>query len=1217
MPEFRGAKLTNIGDPINDKDAVSLRVLNNRLANFSGGGSVVIFSGGTVSGDTNFIGVLSATTYYSGGTPLETIINNIAISHSGGGTSGNFVPLSGGTMTGNLFTPQINSNKILSGGTDLYSIFLTTNDGNDITRIQPGLNTYTGGTNNNPTVNISGLTIDNINVTGISSFNSISATTIFSGSSNLSSLFVTSVGLSSYTPISQFSNFTALTTSNLNHKLDLSGGTVSGDTNFTNGISANTAYFSSSTIINGGLKYTDGNQRIGRVMTSDNNGNISLATPTLAGVQIYFFQKISDPIISGYYEQLTSLPTRSVQSIINSSVTNNQILTSFITLSGNPGNIFIPGSVGNINIHALQLSGSQSSQLYFQLYKRDTGGTETLLTTTGNSGLLSGIDAEYSCDFTVTGTTLNYGDRLLTKVVSLVSGAGTPPAIQLNVEDYTASRLEVPSANVDSTNFVPYSGAMSDLNIGNHQLISSSVNSGNITGTTFYSGATSLQTIINNLSPALIISSTTINQGNTGGILFQNGVSLYEDSRNLFWDNSNKNLSIGANSFDLSNPEKIKISAGTTSSVNLMGLYSNINNYTQVLIQNTSTGSSASSDFVATADNGSQNDGYMDLGINNSNFSAGSWGNQNDGYLYISKTGTTGGNLFIGTNTGSKAIYFYTSGGTAANERMRITDTGVSANTLSASTYYSGSTPLATVINNIALANSTGATNFSNTIFVSALGSDTNGVKYNISQPFKTINKAVSAATTGDTIYVMPGIYNDIGIFKDGISYYFLNGSIIVPPTTATTPVFQFINPSNDVNIDGALLINTAANHTVMDFSANTNAVNFFVRFKQIIATNITGTDGGLYYRTPIRVGITTNCYLNMEGDIKLTSVLASSNAAAFYTVTDGVNIMYKGNIISTTTSGAISRSANTNKTSGFWNGIFSSAGAIGTVRNAGGSFGGSETYNGIISNTSSANGIHAFYQNGQYVRMTINSEIIGNIYVNNFAGSVTFNGGLNGLDTNTAGYIFINGNSTNGIFSENSQVTINGTCMSQSFVVAGGVLKVNGSVMFTSTGTYPSQSIYTQTGGYVHWNSSAYFYFNGGRQNNNKPNQLSGGKLIIGKSATFPASDVNSGGSSIVHGFVINGGTLQLEGELYYSYPTSPGTNLAAIQYLSGTLILDGGRIINFQTGGTPVSILMTGSSNCQIFNTSFTNSILSGGTLTNAITGGGSLVIYSGITQ
>ncbi len=52
-------------------------------------------SGGTVTGNTLFTQNLSATTYYSGSTPLEQIIVNLATSSSG--ITGSYLPISGGT----------------------------------------------------------------------------------------------------------------------------------------------------------------------------------------------------------------------------------------------------------------------------------------------------------------------------------------------------------------------------------------------------------------------------------------------------------------------------------------------------------------------------------------------------------------------------------------------------------------------------------------------------------------------------------------------------------------------------------------------------------------------------------------------------------------------------------------------------------------------------------------------------------------------------------------------------------------------------------------------------------------------------------------------------------------------------------------------------------------------------------------------------------------
>ena len=104
------------------------------------------------------------------------------------------------------------------------------------------------------------------------------------------------------------------------------------------------------------------------------------------------------------------------------------------------------------------------------------------------------------------------------------------------------------------------------------------------------------------------------------------------------------------------------------------------NSYGQINLRNTSTGTNASSDVVITADNGSDTTNFIDLGINNSGFSVGSWtiNGATDGYLY-----TSDGNLSIGAINASVAKYisFFTGGTLISNERMRINFTGVGIGT--------------------------------------------------------------------------------------------------------------------------------------------------------------------------------------------------------------------------------------------------------------------------------------------------------------------------------------------------------------------------------------------------------------------------------------------------------------------------------------------------------------------------------------------------------
>jgi hypothetical protein len=108
-----------------------------------------------------------------------------------------------------------------------------------------------------------------------------------------------------------------------------------------------------------------------------------------------------------------------------------------------------------------------------------------------------------------------------------------------------------------------------------------------------------------------------------------------------------------------------------------------VDGYTQLNIRNSLAAASASADLIATADTGSDTTNFIDLGINNSAFSSGSWtvNGALDGYLY-----TSDGSLSIGVATSNTAKYlsFFAGGVLAANEQVRINQTGVGIGTTNA-----------------------------------------------------------------------------------------------------------------------------------------------------------------------------------------------------------------------------------------------------------------------------------------------------------------------------------------------------------------------------------------------------------------------------------------------------------------------------------------------------------------------------------------------------
>jgi hypothetical protein len=118
---------------------------------------------------------------------LEQINSNFAL------VSGSSASFSGGTISGTTnFLGQI-----LSAGTDLYNIFSTTGGSGDTTRVQPGANIYTGGTGNFPIINLSDSpSINNLYFSGTATGGNIiatalSGTNVYSGTTNLNDLFAT------------------------------------------------------------------------------------------------------------------------------------------------------------------------------------------------------------------------------------------------------------------------------------------------------------------------------------------------------------------------------------------------------------------------------------------------------------------------------------------------------------------------------------------------------------------------------------------------------------------------------------------------------------------------------------------------------------------------------------------------------------------------------------------------------------------------------------------------------------------------------------------------------------------------------------------------------------------------------------------------------------------------------------------------------------------
>ena len=114
-------------------------------------------------------------------------------------------------------------------------------------------------------------------------------------------------------------------------------------------------------------------------------------------------------------------------------------------------------------------------------------------------------------------------------------------------------------------------------------------------------------------------------------------------------------------------------------------LFADVNSYAQMVLQNINGNSFASTDIVATSDNGSDEMHYINMGIASSTYAIDGFDvvSPNDGYLYVAGDSYLGpvvgnANLNLGSTTGS--VRTWVGAGTLANVVTTVSESGLTVN---------------------------------------------------------------------------------------------------------------------------------------------------------------------------------------------------------------------------------------------------------------------------------------------------------------------------------------------------------------------------------------------------------------------------------------------------------------------------------------------------------------------------------------------------------
>ena len=271
---------------------------------------------------------------------------------------------------------------------------------------------------------------------------------------------ITPSGITSYVTVPTFNSYTASTQTQLN--------SIENDINILSSISGNTLQFQNEGSNLGDNKPLTVN--FTGAINANRSGdtiNVNVSPNTSSGL-IYMLTNINSQV-SGY-KQLVEINDYVAGSEASSTVnvtTTPTIIEEFITLPNNPNLNIIPAGIINIYYDVQKSSGNREYYTYIEIFKRTTGGVETLISRSENSSQIQlNTRVNVSVSAYIPTTNFNPSDLIVIKVYAvLLSGNSN---ISLYYDNNTDSRITIP-VSINNIN-IPFTGATNGLNIANSNI---------------------------------------------------------------------------------------------------------------------------------------------------------------------------------------------------------------------------------------------------------------------------------------------------------------------------------------------------------------------------------------------------------------------------------------------------------------------------------------------------------------------------------------------------------------------------------------------------------------------------------------------------------------------------------------------------------------------------------------------------------------------------
>jgi hypothetical protein len=279
-------------------------------------------------------------------------------------------------------------------------------------------------------------------------------------------------------------------------------------------------------------------------------GDGSLANfPSVSGggasTSYYLNGSVNQGTIGGvtYYEMNKTPILGAGTDFVRTNGAGNGYIASFLTDANDPNLLKIPGGNWNLEFYFSASSSGSTPSFYVELYKYD-GTTFTLIASNStNPEIITGgtaIDA-YFTTLSVPETILLATDRLAIRVYVTTAGR----TITMHTEDNHLSQV-ITTFTTGLTALNGLTDQVQNFATGTSGTDFGISSSGSTHTFNLPTASATNRGALSSTDWSAFNGKFTLPSLTSGSILFSNGTTIVQDNTNLFWDNTNKRLGVGA-----------------------------------------------------------------------------------------------------------------------------------------------------------------------------------------------------------------------------------------------------------------------------------------------------------------------------------------------------------------------------------------------------------------------------------------------------------------------------------------------------------------------------------------------------------------------------------------------------------------------------------------------------------------------------------------------